>query len=352
MVPNDFAVPAEALQHPGARDCGGGVAPIIVDSLLDFQGPTVAVRLRAGIRSDVAAYLKLEWMNPGGSIKFKPALGLVRELEESGVLEAGRSLIDTTSGNMGIALSVAARLRGYGFICVTDDKITRHNRGLIEAYGAQLVIMPGSTLRERFDYIRQTIAERPDLVWTRQFSSPTNPATHELTTARELLAAFPRLDYVFVGAGTAGTLAGCARAFARLRPSVKVVAVDAEGSRHFTDGPAVRRRLPGIGATERSPFIAETPIHQAVVVPEGETVATCLDLVAGAGWLPGASTGTVVAAMRRLQGAFAPGEVVVGIAADHGERYLDTVYNPAWVAEHFPQLSQQLGGRNSATTST
>jgi N-(2-amino-2-carboxyethyl)-L-glutamate synthase len=309
---------------------------MILDDFLNFESPAVAARLRCGVRPDVETYLKMECLNPGGSIKFKPALGLVTHLESSGVLKPGCTLIDTTSGNMGIALSLVARARGYGFICVTDEKITPHNRALIEAYGAEVVVLPGSGMKQRCDYIRERIDGRHDIVWTQQFSNRANPATHERTTALELLNGFPRLDYVFIGAGTAGTLSGCARAFARLRPSVKVVAVDAEGSRHFDAAAFKHRRLPGIGATEPSPFLTQQPLHAVVIIPEEETVATCHEVVAATGWLLGASTGSVVAAIRRLQPSFRPGDVVVGIAADHGERYLDTLYNREWVASHFP----------------
>jgi cysteine synthase A len=333
----------------GGIGAGGGM---ILESLLDFEPPAIAARVRCGVRPDIKLYLKLECFNPGGSIKFKPALGLVRELEVSGKLHPGCTLIETTSGNMGIALSMVARARGYSFICVSDDKITHHNRALVQAYGAELVVMSGSKLADRFEYIRQRVSVRPDLVWTRQFSSTANPASHERTTALELHTMFPRLDYVFVGTGTAGTATGCARALARLRPSAKVVAVDAEGSRHFDPTGSQRRKLPGIGATERSGFLDGAPLDGFVIVPEEEAVAACHRLVSTTGWLAGASTGSVLAGVYRQQHRFAPGDVVVAISADHGERYLDSVYSEAWLAENFPELHSRAETLEPATTAS
>jgi cysteine synthase A len=241
---------------------------------------------------------------------------------------------------MGIALSLIARHRGYGFICVSDDKVTAHNRALIEAYEGELVIMPGSTLNDRFGYIRNRISENASLVWTRQFTNEMNPRTHEATTAREIADEFPSVNYLFVGAGSGGTLAGIGNALLKSRSEVRLVAVDTEGSAHFDSIKAgTRRRLPGIGASERSPFLDPIKLHDIVLVPEGEAISACRDVVHSTGWLLGASSGSVLYAIRKLQGGFRSGDIVVGIAADSGERYLDGVYNDEWVASNFPSVS-------------
>lgn len=315
---------------------------MIVEELMDFEPAPLFVRLHHIIRADVRVYLKYEAYNPGGSVKFRPAVGLVRHLESSGALRPGGTIIDTTSGNMGIALSVVAKSRGYGFICVTDDKLTRHNRALMEAYGAALCILPQSTLRERFAYIEQRMRDDASLVWTRQFTNAMNPRTHEATTACDILASFERLDYLFAGTGTGGVLAGCQAAFARAGRDTRVMAVDAEGSAHFTSTPApVRRLLPGIGATERSPFLNQTEPFDVTVVPESEAIAACRQVVQQTGWLLGASSGSVVAAIQRYQHHFHSGDIVVGVAADSGERYLDGVYHDGWCQTHFPDAQQR-----------
>jgi cysteine synthase A len=303
---------------------------MIVEDLIDFKPLSVFFRVKNFIRDDVELYIKNEMFNPGGSIKFKPAVAIVRALEAAGDLRAGDTIIDTTSGNMGIALSLVARSRGYGFICVSDEKITSHNRKVISAYGAELVILPRSTLRERYTYISARIQSAERLVWTRQFTSEFNPRAHETTTALEIFQEFPNLDYLFVGAGTAGTLSGCSRAIRdRARP-VKLVAVDALGSAHFeAGGPPLTRRLPGIGASERSRFLDDVDLHASVIIAEEDAVDACRELVSATGWLMGASTGSVLAAVRRLQERFKPGDQVVAVGVDSGERYLEAVYDAA-----------------------
>ncbi len=310
---------------------------MIVDNLMEFDPLVIFIRVRRWIRDDVHLYLKAEMFNPGGSIKFKPAVAMIRALEASGELRPGRGLIDTSSGNMGVALAQIACHRRYNFICVCDEKLSAHNRAVIGAYGAQLVVLPGSTLQDRYAYIADRIGREPSLVWTRQFTNPLNPQVHEATTGQEILREFPHFQYLFVGAGTAGTLVGSARAVRAVRRNVKIVAVDAEGSAHFErQSNAARRRLPGIGASERSPFLADAAIDEYVLVPERTSVAACHELVRQSGWLLGASTGSVLAAIRTYERRFSPGDTVIGIAADSGERYLDGLYNPAWLQETFP----------------
>lgn len=312
---------------------------MIVESMMEFEPVNLFVRVRHLVRDDVRVYLKSEMFNPGGSIKFKAAVGIIRALESSGSLGPGAAIIETTSGNMGIALSSIARHRGYGFICVSDEKITTHNRALIEAYGGEVVILTGSTLNDRFGYIRDRIRGDNSLVWTRQFTNSVNPETHEATTAREILNTFPTVDYVFAGTGTGGTLVGIGRTLSKLQRKVRLVAVDAEGSAHFaSETVGARRRLPGIGASQRSPFLDGVSLHDIVHVPESESIRACRELVHSTGWLFGASAGSVLFAIRKLQETFRSGDLIVGIAADSGERYLNELYNNEWVSQHFPNL--------------
>lgn len=306
---------------------------MIVESPSEFQLINVLVRVRNIIHNDIQLYLKNETLNPAGSIKFKPAVGIIRDLEVCGKLGPGMGIIDTTSGNMGIALSILARERGYRFVCVCDEKLARHNHSLLQAYGAELVVMPGSMLSERYQYIEKRVHADPSLIRIRQFMNHTNPDTHERTTAREVLDELPHLNWLFVGTGTAGTLRGCARALSRYHGKVRLVAVDTTGSAHFVLGGRTggKRLLPGIGATERSQFLDGIDLHDVIIVPEREAVDTCRELVRKTAWLFGASSGSVVAAIKRLEHSFKAGDVVVGIAADSGERYLDSVYDDAWV---------------------
>lgn len=281
-------------------------------------------------------FLKIEAFNAAGSIKLKPAITLVSILERAGTLKPGASIIDTTSGNMGVALAVVAKTRGYGFICVTDEKMTAHTRALVDAYGAELVVLTNSNLDERYSYIESRIRVDRSLVWTRQFLSPDNPAAHEQTTALEILREFSSLNYLFIGVGTGGTVAGCSRVFRQKSPQTKLIAVDAEGSCHFQTGTnSVRRHIPGIGATKRSPFLQGLSIGEAIVVSERDAIRMCELLREKTGWLVGGSTGSVVAAALKMSNEFKASDTIVCVSADLGERYLDTVFDSAWVNQQF-----------------
>lgn len=301
---------------------------MIIERIIDFAFEPTFARVSQLLDNKVDLLLKIEGFNPGGSIKLKPAINLIRDIERQNLLKPGSILIDSTSGNMGIALALLARSLGYGFYCVTDEKITPHNSRLIQAYGAVVVVLDRSTLQERYAYIRNLVAQEQKYVWTRQFQNEMNPAAHETTTAREILRTLPRVDHLFVGVGTGGTLAGCARTFAVESPSTRITAVDAEGSAHFGDvGSAQPRRIPGIGASERSPFIDDGFIDDVVIVPEGSAIAHCELLLERTGWLLGGSSGSVLSAIMSSAGKFAAGDVVVGVCADFGERYLDGIYS-------------------------
>lgn len=302
---------------------------MILDRVTDFRCEPLYARVSSLLENDngVQVLLKLEGFNPGGSIKLKPAMALVTQLQNRGLLRPDSILIDTTSGNMGIALAVIAKSMSLGFICVSDEKMTTHNRSLVQAYGATVVILERTTLEQRYEYISQRIARDSRLVWTCQFENVINPLAHETTTASEILRSLPRVDHLFVGVGTGGTVSGCSKVFARESPWTQITAVDAEGSRHFDDTPAIiPRRIPGIGATQRSPFLNDAFVHRVVIVAEDAAIAHCKLLLQRTGWLLGGSSGSVLSAILSSEKHFSAGQTVVGICADFGERYLDSVY--------------------------
>ena len=300
---------------------------MIIESLIDFPYEPVFARIRGLLPDDIDLLLKLEGFNPGGSIKLKPAIKLISDLQSLGALKDDSIIIDTTSGNMGIALALLARSLKCGFICVSDEKMTTHNRRLVQAYGAELVILERSTLDLRYDYIRTRMTQNPRIVWTRQFQNIANPAAHETITAREVLRSVPRVDHLFAGVGTAGTIVGCAKVFGKESPWTCITAVDALGSRHFEDAAVgVIRKIPGIGATQRSAFLDEVNIDRVVIVSDDSAIEHCQLVLQRTGWLLGGSSGSVVSAILSSAAHFKPGDTVVGICADFGERYLDSVY--------------------------
>jgi 2,3-diaminopropionate biosynthesis protein SbnA len=282
-------------------------------------------------------YLKCEGFNFAGSVKLKAAAAMVEAAEQSGALRPGSILAESSSGNLGVALSMIAASKGYGFLCVTDSRCNLATRRLMEALGARVHIVSeqgpvGGFLGARIDYVRAMCASDDRYVWLNQYTNPGNWGAHYRTTGPAIADSFPELDVLFVGAGTTGTLMGCARYFREWHRPVRIVAVDAVGSVSFGGEPG-RRMIPGLGMNIRPALLDESYVDEVVVVEEADTVRTCHRL-ARRGFLFGGSTGTVVSgAMSWLARNDASDLTAVAIAPDLGERYLDTVYQTNWLQD-------------------
>ncbi|MGW4215316.1 2,3-diaminopropionate biosynthesis protein SbnA [Lentzea sp. NPDC004789] len=280
-------------------------------------------------------YLKCEGFNFAGSIKLKAAAEMVAAAEQNGVLRPGSIMVESSSGNLGVALSMIAASKGYRLICVTDSRCNLSTRRQMEAFGSQvhIIVEPHAQdgfLGARIAYVRALCASDDRYVWLNQYANPSNWKAHYHRTAPAIAASFPRLDVLFVGAGTTGTLMGCARYFWHWHRRVRVVAVDSVGSVTFGGVPAPRM-IPGLGTSVRPPLLDESYVDEVVHVAEADTVRACHRL-ARSGFLFGGSTGTVVSgAMGWLAEHDARDLTAVAIAPDLGERYLDTIYQINWL---------------------
>jgi N-(2-amino-2-carboxyethyl)-L-glutamate synthase len=279
--------------------------------------------------------LKCEGFNFAGSIKLKAAAEMVDAAIRDGHLTDESVLVESSSGNLGVALSMIAASRGLRFLCITDPRCNLSTRRLMEAFGSRvhLVTEPavmGGFLGARIDYVQRLCASDRRYVWLNQYANPGNWRAHYRTTAPAIARHFPDLDVLFVGAGTTGTLMGCARFFRTWERPVRVIAVDAVGSVTF-GGPPGRRMIPGLGTSVRPALLDESYIDEIVRVEECDTVRAC-HRMARRGFLFGGSTGTVVSgAARWLAAHDTDGVTAVAIAPDLGERYLDTLYQSKWV---------------------
>jgi cysteine synthase A len=286
-------------------------------------------------------FLKCEGFNFAGSIKLKAATEMVEAAEQDGVLTPGSVIVESSSGNLGVALSMIAASKGYQFLCVTDSRCNLSTRRLMEALGSQVHIIAepdavGGFLGARIDYVRRICVSDDRYVWLNQYTNPGNWRAHSRRTAPAIASHFPRLDVLFVGAGTTGTLMGCARYFREWHRPVRVVAVDSVGSVTF-GGPPDRRMIPGLGTSVRPPLLDESFVDEVVRVEEADTIRACHRL-ASRGFLFGGSTGTVVSgAMGWLAQHDAHDLTAVAIAPDLGERYLDTVYQTNWLQDLYGQ---------------
>jgi N-(2-amino-2-carboxyethyl)-L-glutamate synthase len=292
-----------------------------------------------GFLPGIEVLLKLEGLNPAGSIKLKTAVSLVRDLEECARLRVGSRIIESSSGNLGRALSVVCAAKGYPLTIVTDPNASGASIRMMEALGTNVVVVRerdanGGFLGTRIAYIEAELARDRGLVWPNQYASQANAAAHYERTARSIHTEIPQAGAVVVGVGTSGTLMGCLSYYLKHSPATRIIAVDAAGSVLF-GGPPGPRHIPGIGASRVPELFADGGEFEKVQVPESEAVAMCWRLARERGLAVGGSTGSVLAAVAALAATFPPGETVVAISPDLGEQYLESVYDRSWVSRHF-----------------
>jgi cysteine synthase A len=321
---------------------------MLYDSAHDAGDRHCFVRL-PGFLPHAEVWLKLEAQNPAGSIKIKAARAMIAAAEEAGHIGPGTELIESTSGNLGIALASICAARGYRITLVTDPNANYRSVQQMRALGARVVIVDqrddnDGYLGSRIAYISLRLAADPKLVWLNQYANPANVAAHRDGTAVEITEGFGLPDWLFVGVGTSGTLMGCVEHFGRIGAATVVVGVDAVGSVTF-GGPPARRLIPGLGSS-RLPEIFRYGKHggyRRMLVPEPDAILACRQVAAAHGLLVGGSTGTVLAAARASRHRIPTGSRVLAISPDHGHAYLDTIYDDTWVAAHYgPEVLQDI----------
>lgn len=284
-------------------------------------------------------FLKLEALNPAGSIKLKTACGLIDDAFARGLVTAQTVFIESSSGNLGVALATICAERGLKFNCVIDPNCSVHNENTIRALGATVVKVTerdvnGGYLGSRIAYIRKACAQDPSFLWLNQYENRANPEVHARLTASAITRHFKKVDYLFVGAGTTGTLVGCLSHFAEHFPQTRVIAVDSIGSITFGQQ-AAPRHIPGLGTSLLPPIFDPRGLHAAQMIPEEQTVLMCRYLARKHGIFAGGSTGTTLAGVYAWRDRIASDALVVAISPDWGDRYLGTVYDDRWVTERF-----------------
>ncbi|MCL7987271.1 2,3-diaminopropionate biosynthesis protein SbnA [Sphingobacterium sp. lm-10] len=310
-----------------------------MNDILSCIGHTPLVRFNnifVALKS--AIYGKLEMLNPGGSIKDRTAHNIVRHAMSIGKINAKSVLIESTSGNMGIGLARICHFYGLKLILVTDPHINPLAEKILLAFNAQIIKVDaddgnGGYLNSRLKKVEQLLQEIPNSFWPDQYHNMDNPAAHQQTFKEIVEDLGNAPDYLFIPTSTCGTLRGFADAIQHMGVHTRIVAVDAEGSLIFKDKPSPRL-IPGMGASRKSHFLLPDQVHDVVHVSDADCVAGCHQLLAKESILAGGSSGAVIKAIERYQQHFLPGENIVAIIPDNGERYLDTIYSTEWLEKH------------------
>jgi N-(2-amino-2-carboxyethyl)-L-glutamate synthase len=287
-------------------------------------------------------FAKLEYVNPVGSIKDRPAFWILKRAAERGEICDETTVIESSSGNFASALAAYTRLVGLRFIPVIDPNISGTYESFLRRTCATVVKVEdrddtGGFLKTRLEVVQRLCATTPHAYWTNQYGNPDAVEAHYELTAGEICAEFDSLDYVFIGVSTGGTIAGMSRRLKERYPNVKIIAVDTRGSVIFGDAPR-KRHIPGVGASIVPPLVAQAAIDDVVLISERETVAACRELLVTHGLFAGGSSGTAFAAVKRYAGRMrARGKgtrpTVLFVCADRGTPYLDTVFDSAWAEQ-------------------
>lgn len=317
-------------------------------SIAEATGNTPIVHLaRLFADTDIEVFAKLEYLNPFGSAKDRVACYVIEQSMRQGLVSAGGRIIESSSGNMAIALAAAGRLHGLSVTCVVDPTICELNRTILHRLGAKVETVQdrddhGGYLEARLRRVHEIIASDPKILWINQYTNDLCWQAHAASTAREILdQADAPMDILAVAVSTTATLLGVSRGLRPSWPHLRVMAVDAEGSAVF-GGPARPRRLPGLGSSRPSALAEPGDVQDIVQVSEADALSGCNDLLRTEAILAGASSGAVVSALRLRAPSLAPGTRVITLLPDRMERYLESP--PAAEADRTPGMSTILEG--------
>ncbi|MCB9077881.1 MAG: cystathionine beta-synthase [Anaerolineaceae bacterium] len=320
----------------------------ILNSILETIGNTPLIRLHSvtrGIQADLLA--KVEYFNPGGSVKDRIAMGIIEEAEQSGRLKPGGTIVESTSGNTGVGLAIVAALKGYKTVFVMPDKMSQEKVQLLRAYGAKVVITPTAVEaddpRSYYSVARKLVEETPNCILANQYHNPENPKAHVLTTGPEIWAQTAgKIDVFVAGMGTGGTITGVGRYLKEQNPHIQIVGVDPIGSILYdlhqgkTDVVAESYKIEGIGEDILPSTLDLSVVDEVVKVTDRESFLMTRRLVREEGIFCGGSCGSAVAGALHYirQHQLGPDKTVVVVLPDSGSRYLSKIFNDDWMREN------------------
>jgi cystathionine beta-synthase len=315
----------------------------VYQNAIEMIGRTPMLRLHRLDTGSCELYLKLESMNPGGSIKDRIGLSMIEEAERRGDLKPGSTIVEATAGNTGLGLALVASQKGYRLILVLPDKMSQEKIFNLRALGAEVVLTRSDVGKGHPEYYQDlgaAIAKRNNAYFINQFANPDNPKAHERTTAPEIWEQMEqRLDAVVIGVGSSGTIAGLAAYFKKHAPHVELVLADPQGSilaEFIATGKMTQKSswlVEGIGEDFVPAICDLSLVSQAFTVPDQEAFMTARELLRLEGLLGGSSTGTLLAAALRYARAQAAPQRIVTLVCDSGNKYLSKMYNDYWMRD-------------------
>ncbi len=310
----------------------------VLDNITGAIGNTPLVRL-SRLHPPGNLVAKIEYLNPGGSIKDRIGLPMILKAEREGLLSPGGTIVEPTSGNTGVGLAIAARLRGYRLICVMADKQSKEKQDLLRAYGAEVVVCPTDVEpedpRSYYSVAQRLTEETPGSFRPDQYSNPANPQTHYDTTGPEVWRQTDgRLRHLVVGVGTGGTISGMARFIKEQDPTVSIVGVDPIGSIYTADSEedVDTYLIEGVGEDFWPETFDRDSVDRWEKVSDAEAMSMTRRLATEEALLVGGSCG--MAAVGALRVAAESDELVVVVLPDGGRNYLSKIFNDDWMKEH------------------
>lgn len=300
---------------------------MVYNSIIETVGNTPIVKLNRTVDKNSAdVYVKLEYFNPGSSVKDRIALGMIEQAEKEGKLNKNSVIIEPTSGNTGIGLAMIGAAKGYKVVLVMPDTMSLERRNLLKAYGAELVLTPGAKgMKGAIEKAKELLEQNENYFMPQQFENPSNPEIHRRTTAREIIEQMNgEFDIFVAGVGTGGTITGVAQVLKQEMKNVEIVAVEPEKSPVLSGGQPGPHGIQGIGAGFIPKVLDKDLIDSIEKVREEDAIKTIRKIARNEGLLLGISSGAAIYVALNKAKKLGKGKKVVVIAPDNGERYLST----------------------------
>ncbi|EJR73563.1 2,3-diaminopropionate biosynthesis protein SbnA [Bacillus cereus] len=300
----------------------------VSQSVLGLIGETPLILLESFSNKGVNVFAKLEGFNPGGSMKDRPAMNMIQNAEEKGLLKPGGRIIESSSGNLAISLSMIGALKGYKIHCVVDPRTSETNLKIMKAYGAtiEMVTSPdpeGGYQKSRIKRVQELLSLYEGSFWPNQYDNEKNPESHYKGTAYEIYNVLQgNIDYLVIPVSSAGLLTGCGAFFKERIPNVKIIAVDAKGSTIFGGEPSPRK-MTGIGGNITPPNLKIELVDEVTYVGDLEGINMCQELMANESLLVGPSSGAALFVANKIKQKNEGSKNIVVIFPDNGDRYLD-----------------------------